>query len=164
MWWTAFINFLNKFYKIILLFLIIAENWSKIGCAITTNSQGTSTWFSARATATGLTGKTFFFLFVLFFSFFRCSRVVRNYQAKLIRDFLLSGVVQKQMKSPMNGFILHVNNYLENLFSTKKTPSIAAKPYFSSRAYCKLKTSVAASRNITWFSKRDIQLLHYFKT
>ena len=43
------------------------------------------------------------------------------------------------MKSPMNGFVLHVNNYLENQFSTRKTPSIAAKLYFSSRAYCKLK-------------------------
>ena len=39
-----------------------------------------------------------------------------------------------------------------------------AKPYFSRRAYCKLKTSVAASRNIAWFSKREMQLLHYFKT
>ena len=48
----------------------------------------------------------------------------------------------------MNGFVFHVNNNLENQFSTKKTPSIAAKPYFSSRAYCKLKTLVAASRNI----------------
>ena len=48
----------------------------------------------------------------------------------------------------MNGFVFHVNNNLENQFSTKKTPSIAAKPYFSSRAYCKLKASVAASRNI----------------
>ena len=64
----------------------------------------------------------------------------------------------------MNGFVLHVNNYLENQFFTKKTSSIAAKPYFSSRAYFKLKTSVAASRNIAWFSKRDMQLLHYFKT
>ena len=65
----------------------------------------------------------------------------------------------------MKGFFLHVNNNLENQFSTKKkTPSIVAKPYFSSRAYCKLKTSVAASRNIAWFSKREMQLLHYFKT
>ena len=103
-------------------------------------------------------------LFDLLFSFFRSGGVVRNYQAKLIRDFLLLGVVQKQMKSPMNGFVLLVNNYLENQFSTKKTPSTAAKPYFSSRAYCKLKTSVAASRNMAWFSKRDVQLLHYFKT
>ena len=64
----------------------------------------------------------------------------------------------------MNGFVLHVNNNLENQFSTKKkTPSTAAKPYFSSRAYCKLKTSVAASRNIAWFSKRDMQLLRYLK-
>ena len=46
----------------------------------------------------------------------------------------------------MNGFLLHVNNNLENQFSTKK------------------KTLVAASRNIAWFSKRDMQLLHYFKT
>ena len=38
----------------------MAENCSKIGCTITANSQGTSTWFSARATATGLTGMTFF--------------------------------------------------------------------------------------------------------
>ena len=111
------------------------------------DQRGTSTRFSARATGTGLTGKTIFW-FGLFFSFFRSSGVVRNYQAKLIRDFLPLGVVQKQMKSPMNGFVLHVNNNLENQFSTKKTPSIAAKPYFSSRAYCKLKTSVAASRNI----------------
>ena len=57
----------------------------------------------------------------------------------------------------MNGFVFHVNSNLENQFSTKKTPSIAAKPYFSGRAYCKLKTSVAASRNIAWFSKRDMQ-------
>ena len=57
----------------------------------------------------------------------------------------------------MNGFVFHVNSNLENQFSTKKTPSIAAKPYFSGRAYCKLKTSVAASRNIAWFSKRDTQ-------
>ena len=64
----------------------------------------------------------------------------------------------------MNGFVLHVNNNLKNQFSKKKIPSIAAKPYFSNRAYCKLKTSVAASRNIEWFSKRDMQLLHYFKT
>ena len=64
----------------------------------------------------------------------------------------------------MNGFVLHVNNNLENQFSTKKkTPSITAKPYFSSRAYCKFKTTVAASRNIAWlFSKRVMQLLHYF--
>ena len=59
-------------------------------------------------------------LFDLLFSFFRSGGVVRNYQAKLIRDFLLLGVVQKQMKSPMNGFVLLVNNYLENQFSTKK--------------------------------------------
>ena len=98
----------------------MAENCSKIGCTITANSQGTSIWFSARATATGFAGKTFC-LFVLFFSFFRSSVVVRNYQAKLIRDFLPLGVVQKQMKSPMNGFVFHVNNYLENQFSTKKT-------------------------------------------
>ena len=84
----------------------------------------------------------------MFSSFFRFSEVVRNYQAKLIRDFLPLGVVQKQMKSPMNGFVLHVNNYLENQFSTKKAPSISAKPYFSFRVYRKLKTSVAASRNI----------------
>ena len=59
----------------------------------------------------------------------------------------------------MDGHVLHVNNNLENQFSTrKKTFSIVAKPYFSSRAYCKLKTSVAASRNIARFSKRDMQL------
>ena len=81
--------------------------------------QGTSTRFSARATATGLTGKTFFW-FVLFFSLFRSSGVVRNYQAKSTRDFLPLYVAQKQMKSPMNGFVLHVNNNLENQFSTKK--------------------------------------------
>ena len=98
----------------------IGENCSKIGCAITANSQGTLTWFSARATATVLTSKTFFCSFVLFFSFFRFSGVVRNDQAKLIRDFLPLGVVQKQMKCPMNGFVLHVNNNLENQFSTKK--------------------------------------------
>ena len=74
-------------------------------------------------------------------------------------------VVLKQMKSPMNGFVLYVNNNLENQFSTeKKPPSIVAKLYFSRRAYCKLKISVAASRNIAWFSKREMQLLHYFKT
>ena len=107
----------------ILLFLVIAENCSKIGCAITANSQGTSTWFSARATGTSLTGKTFFW-FALFISFFRSSGVVRNYQAKLIRDFHPWGVVQKRTRYPMNGFILHVNNYLENQFPTTKTPSI----------------------------------------
>ena len=63
------------------------------------------------ATATGLTSKTFFW-FVLSSSFFRSSGVVRNYQTKLIRDFLPLGVVQKQMKSPMNGFVLQVNNNL----------------------------------------------------
>ena len=36
-----------------------------------------------------------------------------------MRDFLPLGVVQKQMKSPMNGFVLRVNNNLENQFSTK---------------------------------------------
>ena len=46
----------------------MAGNCSKIGCTITANSQGTSTWFSARATETGLTDKTFFGL-VCFFSF-----------------------------------------------------------------------------------------------
>ena len=46
--------------------------------------------------------RRFFCPFVLFFSFFRFSGVVRNYQAKLIRVFLPLGVVQKQMKSPMN--------------------------------------------------------------
>ena len=55
----------------------------------------------------------------------------------------------------MNGFVLHVNNNLKKSVFYEKTPSIAAKPYFSTRAYCKLKTSVAASRNIAWFSKRD---------
>ena len=79
----------------------IGENCSKIGCAITANSQGTLTWFSARATATVLTSKTFLCSFVLFFSFFRFSGVVRNYQAKLIRDFLPLGVMQKQMKSTL---------------------------------------------------------------
>ena len=47
----------------------MAENFSKIGCTIIANSQGTSTWFSARATATGLTGKTIFCLFVCFLPF-----------------------------------------------------------------------------------------------
>ena len=98
----------------------IGENCSKIGCAITANSQGTLTWFSARATATVLTSKTYFFFVCFVFFLFRFSGVVRNYQAKLIRDFLPLGVVQKQMKSPMNGFVLHVNNNLENQFSTKK--------------------------------------------
>ena len=64
----------------------------------------------------------------------------------------------------MNEFVLHVNNNLKKSVFYEKTTSIAAKPYFSTRAYCKLKTSVAASRNIAWFSKRDMQLLHYFKT
>ena len=59
------------------------------------------------------------FLVCFVLSFFRCSGV-RNYQAKLIRDFLPLGVVQKQMKDPMNRFVLHVNNNLENQFSTKK--------------------------------------------
>ena len=93
----------------------MAENCSKIGCTITANSQGTSTWFSARATATGLTGKTFFW-FGLFFSFFRLEITKR----KLIRDFFPFGVVQKKMKIQMNGFVLHVNNNLENQFSKKK--------------------------------------------
>ena len=90
---------------------------------ITENRQGTSTQFSARATATGLIGKTFFW-FVLFFSLFRSSGVVRNYQAKSIRDFLPLYVVQKQMKSPMNGFVLHVNNNLKITFPRKKFPRL----------------------------------------
>ena len=55
-----------------------------------------------------------FLVWFVFFSFFRSSGVVRNYQAKSIRDFLPLGVVQKKMKSPMNGFVLHVNKNLEN--------------------------------------------------
>ena len=47
----------------------MAENCSKIGCTITADSQGTSTWFSARATATGLTGKTLFWFGLFFFPF-----------------------------------------------------------------------------------------------
>ena len=47
----------------------MAENCSKIGCTIIANSQATSTWFSARATETGLTDKTFIFGLVWFFSF-----------------------------------------------------------------------------------------------
>ena len=58
--------------------------------------------------------------FFVLFSFFRSSGVVRNRHAKSIRDFLSLGVVQKQMKSPMDGHVLHVNNNLENQFSTKK--------------------------------------------
>ena len=61
--------------------------------------QGTSTRFSARATTTGLTGKTFFWFLLFFFSFFRSNGVVRNYQAKLIH--LPLGVMQKQMKSTL---------------------------------------------------------------
>ena len=45
----------------------------------------------------------------------------------------------------MNGFVLNVNNYPKKSVFHEKTPSIAAKPHFSSRA--KLKISVAASRN-----------------
>ena len=45
----------------------------------------------------------------------------------------------------MNGFVLHLNNNLENQFSTKKSS---------------LDCSYV---NIAWlFSKRDMQLLHYF--
>ena len=63
----------------------MAENCWKIGCTIIANSQGTSTWFSARATTTGLTGKTFFwFVLFCFFSFFRSNGVVRNYQAETL--------------------------------------------------------------------------------
>ena len=53
-------------------------------------------------------------LVCFFFLFFRSSGVVKNYQAKSIHDFLPLGVVQKKMKSPMNGFVLHVNKNLEN--------------------------------------------------
>ena len=151
------------FYKIILLFLVIAKNCSKIGCAITANSQGTSIWFSARATATGLTGKTLF-LFCFVFSFFRSSGVVRNYQAKLIRDFLPLGVVQKIDQEPDEWVCPSCEQLPRKSVSTKKIPSIAGKPYFSSRAYCKLKTSVAASRNLAWSFKHGMQLLYYFKT
>ena len=65
----------------------------------------------------------------------------------------------------MNGFVLHVNNNLENQFSTKKTPSIAAKPYFSSRAYYKFKTLVAASRNIAWlfYIHRSFSFISVYK-
>ena len=163
MWWTAFINFRTSFIKSFYSFLL----WPKTFRRLVVPSLQTVkvlrhdsvrellqlVWLTRR-----------FFWFGLLFFLFRSSGVVRNYQAKLIRDFLPLGVVQKQMKSPMNGFVLHVNNCLENQFSTKKTPSIAAKPYFSSRTYRKLKTSVSGSRNIAWFSKRDIRLLHYFKT
>ena len=87
------------------------------------------------------------FLVCFVFSFLRSSGVVRNYQVKLIRDFLSLGVVQKQMRSPMNGFVLHVNNNLENQFSTKKG------------------SLDCGHVNIAWLlSKRDMQLLHYFIT
>ena len=55
-----------------------------------------------------------FLVWFVFFPFFRSSGVVRNYHAKSIHDFLPLDVVQKKMKSPMNGFVLHVNNNLEN--------------------------------------------------
>ena len=92
------------------------------------------------------------FLVGFVFSFFRSSGVVRNYQAKLIRDFLPLGVVQKQMKCPMNGFVLHVNNILENQFSTKKTPSIAAEPYFPAEH----------TINLKHWSQRHATLRDYF--
>ena len=47
----------------------------------------------------------------------------------------------------MNGFVLHVNNNLENQFSTKKG------------------SLDCGHVNIAWlFSKRDMQLQHYFIT
>ena len=163
MWWTAFINFRTSFIKSFYSFLL----WPKTVRRLVVPSLQTVKVLrhdSVRELLPLVWLVRHFFCLFYFFSFFRSSGVVRNYHAKLIRDFLPLGVVQKQMKSPMNGFFLHVNNYLENQFSTRITPSTAAEPYFSSRTYCKLKTSVAASCNIAWFSKRDMQLLHYFKT
>ena len=148
MWWTAFINFRTSFIKSFYSFLL----WPKTVRRLVVPSLQTVKVLRHDSVRELLPlvwlVRRFFVCFV--FSFFRSSGVVRNYQAKLIRDFLPLGVVQKQMKCPMNGFVLHVNNNLENQFSTKKTPSIAAKPYFSSRAYYKFKTLVAASRNIAW--------------
>ena len=40
------------------------------------------------------------------------------------------GVVQKQMKTPMNGFVLHVNNNLENQFPTKKNSLDSGRAIF----------------------------------
>ena len=141
MWWTALINFRTSFIKSFYSFLLLPKAVRRL---VVPSQQTVLRHDSVRE----LLPLVFLVCFV--FSFFRSSGVVWNYQAKLIRDFLPLGVVQKQMKCPMNGFVLHVNNNLENQFSTKKTPSIAAKPYFSSRAYYKFKTLVAASRNIAW--------------
>ena len=50
----------------------------------------------------------------------------------------------------MNGFVLHVNNNLENQFISPAKHAV------------NLKKLVAASRNIAWFSKRDMQFLLFF--
>ena len=51
--------------------------------------------------------------------------IFKQFLKKKIKTKLVSSavrtVVLKQMKSPMNGFVLHVNNSLENQFSTKKS-------------------------------------------
>ena len=100
--------------------------------------QGTSTRFSARATTTGLTGKTFFW-FLLFFSPFRSGGVVRNYQAKSIRDFLPIYVVQKQMKSLMIGFVLHMNNNLKQSVFHEKNPLDCGQAIFLYRSILYIK-------------------------
>ena len=125
-WWTALINFRTSFINHFTLSCYsrkLFEDWLYHHCKQSwyfdmTQCESYCHWFDC-------------------FSFFRSSGVVENYQAKLIRDLLSLGVVQKQTKSPMNGLVLHVKNYLKNQFSTKNTHSIAAKPYFSRRAYGK---------------------------
>ena len=150
-WWTALINFRTSFINHFTLSCYsrkLFEDWLYHHCKQSwyfdmTQCESYCHWFDC-------------------FSFFRSSGVVENYQAKLIRDLLSLGVVQKQTKSPMNGLVLHVKNYLKNQFSTKKLPRL--RPSHISPEEHTVKTSVAASRNIAWFSKRDMQLLHYVKT
>ena len=100
MWWTAFINFRTSFIKSFYSFLL----WPKTFRRLVVPSLQTVkvlrhdsvrellqlVWLTRR-----------FFWFGLLFFLFRSSGVVRNYQAKLIRDFLPLGVMQKQMKSTL---------------------------------------------------------------
>ena len=144
MWWTAFINFRTSFIKSFYSFLLWPETVRRL-VVPSLQTVKVLRHDSVRELLKLVWLIRRFFWFGLLFFLFRSSGVVRNYQVKLIRDFLSLRVVQKQMRSPMNGFVLHLNNNLENQFSTKKSS---------------LDCSYV---NIAWlFSKRDMQLLHYF--
>ena len=123
MWWTAlsFINFRTSYIKSFYSFLF----WPKTVRRLVVPSLQTVKVL--RHDSVRELQPLFWLIrhfFVIFVSSFLGLVIVRNHQVKLIRDFLLLGVVQKQMKSPMNGFVLHVNNNLENQFSTKKKNSL----------------------------------------